>query len=171
MLPVAVRVLSIALGVTFVWAALAKVVGWRRWMDALARYRLGRGLRSLAAVGVPAAEAAACALLIGGALKAGAALVIALVTAFSLAVVRARASGEDDAPCGCFGGAEVGDLRRVLARNTMLAGAAAFVLLAGADGTSPAAAGPAALPVALVAVGVVVMVWLLWQTSAALRRR
>jgi hypothetical protein len=170
-LSVAVQVVSIALAATFAWAALAKVVGWRRWMDALARYRLGRGLRSFASVGVPASEAVACALLFGGAPKAGAAVVIALVAAFSLAVVRAPVSRDGDAPCGCFGGAEVGGLRRVLGRNAALAAAAAFLLLAGGDGTSPAAAGPALLPVVLVAVGVIVMAWLLWQTSASLRRR
>jgi hypothetical protein len=171
MLPVAVRVVSIALGATFVWAALAKLVGWRRWADTLVRYRLGRGLQALASVAVPSAEAAASALLVGGAPRAGAAVAIALVAAFSLAVVRTRAFGEEDAPCGCFGGAEVSDLRRVLARNAALAAAAAFVLLAGGDGTSAAPAVPAVVPVVLVTVGVVVMIWLVWQTSASLRRR
>jgi hypothetical protein len=169
MLPVAVRVVCLALGATFAWAAIAKLLGWRRWTEALARYRLGRGLQSTASVAVPAAEAVASALLVSGVQGAGAAVAIALLAAFSLAVVRARAF--DDAPCGCLGRADVSDYRHVLARNAVLTAAAAFVLLAGREVTTSAATPTPALPVVLVGVGLVAMAWLVRQTYASLWRR
>jgi hypothetical protein len=171
MLSAAVRVVCIALGATFAWAAIAKLLGWRRWVEALGRYRLGRDLQSFASVAVPASEAVASALLVGGAHRAGAAVAIGLLAAFSLAVVRARALGDGDAPCGCFGRADVRDYGHVLARNALLTVTAAFVLLAERQTTPSTTGGVAALPVVLVAVGILAMIWLVWQTSASLRRR
>lgn len=170
MLSAAVRVVCLALGATFAWAAIAKLLGWRRWTKALARYRLGRGLQSTASVAVPAAEAVASGLLVSGVHRAGGAVAIALLAAFSFAVVRARAF-DDDAPCGCLGRADVSDYRHVLARNAVLTAAAAFVLLAGREVTTSAAAAAEAFPVVLVAVGLVAMAWLVWQSSASLWRR
>jgi hypothetical protein len=171
MLSAAVRVVCIALGATFAWAAIAKLLGWRRWTETLARYRLGRGLQPFASGAVPATEAVASALLVGGAHRAGGAVAIALLAAFSLAVVRARALGDAEAPCGCFGRADVRDYRHVLARNALLTLAAAFALLAGRQTPPSTTGGAAGLPVVLVAVGLLAVAWLVSQTRASLRRR
>jgi hypothetical protein len=129
-------------------------------------------IQSFASGAVPVTEAVASALLVGGAHRAGGAVAIALLAAFSLAVVRTRALGDAEAPCGCFGRAHVRDYRHVLARNALLTLAAAFALLAGRQTTPSTTGGVAAgLPVILVAVGLVAGAWLVWQTRASLRRR
>jgi len=169
MLATAIRAVSLLLAATFAWAALTKVVGWRRWREALGHYRLGRG-EWLASGAVPAAEALASLLLASGAEKVGGALTLALVSAFSLAAVRARPGEGDGHPCGCFGAADAPDHRLLLLRNGLLAAAGTFVLIA-APGPQLLPPNPSEiLPAGLVAVGVVAAAWLVWQTATSLRR-
>lgn len=176
MLTTATQVSSLLLVVTFAWASAAKVLRWRRWRDALARYRLGGALERVALVGVPVAEALVVVLLVMGLVKIGAALVMALISAFSLAVVRARGFEGDRLPCGCFGRATARDYREMLVRNALLAFLAAVVLLiavvAGARNvTLPYPSGGDVVPAALVVAGLAVGVWLLRQVNVSLRRR
>jgi hypothetical protein len=170
MLVTAARFASLLLAATFVWAAAAKALGWRRWRDALARYRLGRA-EALAAAAVPAAEAGVGALLLSGAYRPGAALAVALVSAFSFAVVRVRALEGDDLPCGCFGRVPVRHYRELLARNALLAGLAVVVLASSARTGLSAPGSSETLPAALATAGVVATAWLVRVAGTSLRRR
>lgn len=119
------------LAVAFVWAALAKASRPPAWRSALLGYRLPDQLVTPALVGVPVVEVVAAFLLAAGgaATKAGAALAVALLAAFSLAVLRARRLEGDRLPCGCFGGTGSRDYRLMLVRNAFLGAVAAAVLL------------------------------------------
>ena len=158
------RVAAIALATTFAWAALAKVVRFGEWRRALVGYRLQARAFALALVAVPLMEVAAAALLLAGALRAGAALVVAMLASFSWAVARASAIGGDRVPCGCFGAMTTRDYRLVLARNLALGLAAAAILIRGQD-VSPMSGFAAPRPdevgaAALVLVGLVLVAWL-----------
>ena len=122
-----------ALAIVFGWASVAKLLRPRRWRAALDGYRLPSPVARSASLGVPGAEAAVAGLVVAGATRSGAALALALLAAFSLAVVRARHLAGDRLPCGCFGRAAVRDYRTMLIRNALLALLAAVVLLAGRD--------------------------------------
>lgn len=163
------------LAAVFGWAAVAKVLRVSSWFQALGGYRLSPLARRLAAPVVPAAEAAAAALLIGGRLQAGASLALALVATFSLVLARAGARGERRIPCGCFGRVTERSLRLLLARNALLAGLAAVVLLAGPQGgpswTLRAPSGTDLVPVALILLGLGLCTWTLFRTAEALRGR
>lgn len=132
----------------FAWAAAAKVLRWGVWRDALPAYRLGP-LEALAAVAVPLAEITVVALVVGGRPAAAGVVALALLAAFSLALVRARTGGE--APCACFGRRKVRSLRVLLARNAALAVAAALSL--GAEGRRLSLPAMDPLPAALALLG------------------
>jgi hypothetical protein len=170
MLATFARVASLILALTFAWAALAKAARPARWRDALRHYRLGP-LERVASFGVPVAEAGVAALLALGRDRVGAALALALVSGFSVVVMRARLERGSRLPCGCFGGTRARDYRSMLARNGLLGTLAAFVLLLGAVEGAAAPGGADMLPAALVGVGIAVGCWLVWQTSTSLRRR
>ena len=156
----------------FAWALLAKLVRFETWRAALARYRLGFAVERAAAFGVPAAEGAVAVLLVWGDVRIGAALALALLSAFSLAVLRARATSGNRIPCGCFGAASTRDYREMLGRNAVLAAAAAGVLLAGRARVSwTAPEGAEVLAAALSAAGVALAAWVLRQAGPSLRRR
>jgi hypothetical protein len=165
---------ALVLAVVFAWAALAKVVRFRAWREALAGYRLPAGAERAARPSVPAAEGVTVALLVAGgdATQAGAALALALVGAFSLAVLRAQRLQGDRLPCGCFGGAGSRDYRLMLVRNGTLGAAAAIALLYPAAGAVQVGAPDAsqAVPAALAAVGAGLIAWLAVTFSKGPRR-
>ena len=169
--PVAIAC-ALLLACVFAWAALAKLVRPARWRSALGRYGLGDRIERVAAYGVPAAEATAALLLLWGDARVGAALGLALVAAFSLAVLRARSLSGDRLPCGCFGGASTRDYREMLGRNALLAAASAVVLLAGRrDIALTLPAGGDRIAPTLTAGGLALLLWLVRQAAGSLRRR
>jgi hypothetical protein len=173
-MPVTVaRVSAALLALTFTWAAVAKLMAFGRWRDALRSYRLPPPLHAIAEAGVPGLELAVAALLVTSSAKAGSALALAMIATFSLAVLRARAQGGDRLPCGCFGRASPRDYRALLARNAALGLLTAIVLTsdlrgAVADGLG-ARSWPDALPAALVVAGVVLAAWTARRAADALR--
>jgi hypothetical protein len=174
MLSTVIQVSALLLVATFAWAGLAKAFRWRRWRAALSRYRLGPTLERAALLGVPATELAVVVLFVMGEVRIGAALVVALVSAFSIAVVRARGLEGDKLPCGCFGASHSRDYKEMLIRNALLAALAAGVLLLARVGGAGASAPPARaeiVPALLVAIGIGVGAWVLWQVGTSLRRR
>ena len=159
----------------FAWAAVAKALRPRAWLQALERYGLSPALRIPAAPGVPAAEAVVAGLLVAGQLEVGAALALALVAAFSLLLARLGAEGKRRVPCGCFGRVTERSLRLLLGRNATLAALAAAVLAVRPQGW-PSWRGrmplvSEALPVALVLLGLALCAWTGLRTLAALRGR
>lgn len=169
------RLVAAVLAGTFAWAAAAKAARPGAWARALEGYRLPRVAGTVAAVAVPAAEASAAGLLLAGATHAGAAVIVALLAAFSGAVFRAHALRGDRLPCGCFGARSERDYRVMLARNGALAVLAAVLLLAGRD---VALVGAMALPhrdevvaAVLVAVGVALCAWMVWGVGSAIGRK
>lgn len=170
MLPVAAAI-ALLLAATFAWAALAKALAVARWRRALDGYGLPAPLRRAALAGVPLAEAAAALLLAFSAARAGAALALVLLSAFSYALVRARARRGDRLPCGCFGRIAVRDARLMLARNALLAALCAVVLVSGPRGGARAAAPLGVLvPVVLVGAGLTAVSWLVAEAGSLLRR-
>lgn len=162
--------IALLLAATFAWAAVAKVLAGARWRAALDGYGLPVPLKAAALALVPLAEAAAAALLALSAARAGAALGLALVSVFSLAVVRARALRGDRLPCGCFGGTTLRRARSLLARNALLAALCAVVVVSGPRaGTLGAAPAGVLVPVALVVAGVALAFWLAVEAGAHLR--
>jgi methylamine utilization protein MauE len=161
-----------ALAGVFAWAAAAKAVDLGGWREALAAHRLGPLARP-ALLGVPFLEVSVAGLVLAGASRAGAALALALLVAFSGAILRARALQGDRIPCGCFGRTRARDYRALLVRNLALGVLAAAVLFTGASfplfewvrlprGGEIAAA-------ALVVVGLALAGWMARRAQAALR--
>jgi Methylamine utilisation protein MauE len=161
------------LGAVFAWGALAKLVQFRRWQEALGAYRLPSAISMPASAGVPVAELAVVGLLVSGHALAASALCLMLLATFSLALLSARQKGSNRLPCGCFGRATLHDYRLLVARNAGLALLAALVLINGherllGDPIGPASAG--LLPVALVAVGGIVLFWVVRELAVVMRR-
>lgn len=152
------------LAVAFFWAAIAKASRPSAWRAALVAYRLPAGITTPALVLVPVSETVTAVLLSAGgnASRAGAALSVALLGSFSLAVLRARGIQGDRLPCGCFGGSGSRDYRLMLVRNALLGSVASAILLVPAvaryELETPAA--EQMLPALLVALGLVLIAWL-----------
>lgn len=159
----------------FAWAAAAKTLRPRAWLQALDRYGLSPGLRVPAAPVVPLAEAVVAGLLVAGRLQVGAALALALVAAFSLVLARLGTQGKSRVPCGCFGRDTDRSLRLLLARNAILAALAATVLTVKPQGwptwQGRAPFGSEAVPAALVFLGLALCAWTGLRTAVALRGR
>jgi hypothetical protein len=157
------------------WAAVAKALRWRGWLQALDRYGLNPALRTFAAPGVPMAEAVVACLLVSGRLQVGAAAALALVAAFSLMLGRLGAQGRSRVPCGCFGRVTDRSLRLLLARNAILVALAAAVLVVKPQGwpswQTRAPLVSEALPAALVLLGLALCAWTALKTLVALRGR
>lgn len=157
------------LAVAFFWAAVAKASRPSAWRAALAGYRVPARFAGAVLVGVPVIEIVAGVLLCtaGDGTRAGAALVVALLGAFSLAVLRARSAEGDRLPCGCFGGSGRRDYRLMLVRNALLGFVAATVLVSDRVAAYELDALPSsqAVPAFLVVAGVALAVWLV--TAAA----
>ena len=136
-----------ALAVTFGWATISKLTGWKRWRRTLSAQALPPGMERLAAWAVPAVESLVPALTVLGRERAAAAVAVGSVAIFSAALLRLAARDGVSVACGCFGRATI-DVRVALARNLALA-ATVFVswsfaapdprvTLPGADDTLPA---------------------------------
>jgi hypothetical protein len=169
------QVVAALLGLTFAWAALAKVVRWERWRKALRAYDLPSGAASLAASAVPALEAASAALVLAGKTKVGGALTLVLLASFSGALLYAQQRKGRRLPCGCFGRATERDYRIMLARNAVLAALAGALLLARDDVwfatglSAPSAAD--ALPIMLVIAGLGLCLWLVRHAAGSFDRK
>ncbi|HEX2295490.1 MAG TPA: MauE/DoxX family redox-associated membrane protein [Actinomycetota bacterium] len=167
MLPLVPFLLALA----FFWAAIAKASRPSAWRTALLGYRLPAMLVGPALVLVPVVEIVAGVLLSAGgvATKAGAALAVALLGSFSLAVLHARRLGGDRLPCGCFGGSGSRDYRLMLVRNAFLGAVAAAILLvprvASYELEPPSAS--EAFPALAVAIAIVLIVWLVSSVRSA----
>jgi len=167
-------VLAAALAAVFGWAAVAKLLAPVRWRSVLAAYRLG-SLDHTALVGVPLAEGTVVALVIVGAPAQASILALALLVAFSGAILRARALHGSLVPCGCFGRAKARDFRILLGRNLALAMLSAGVLVTRStfpllDWTRSPGRGEV-LPAALAIGGLALATWLARMATAALRRQ
>jgi hypothetical protein len=157
----------------FAWSAIAKAVRASAWRRALVGFDLPRPLAAPALVAVPLAEAVVVGLGLLGLASAAAWLALALLLAFSLAVVRTRLRTGESVPCGCFGARSARDWRLVLGRNALLAAVAAWVLAQGTGATARwqdlIPRGGQMIPAALAIGGVVAAAWVLLQVGAASR--
>ena len=171
---VTARLATLCLAALLTWAAAAKLLRWDAWRGALAEYRLPRGLEAPAAGGTPIAELGAAALLVSPTPRAGAALAVALLAAFSLVIMRGRSIHGDRLPCGCFGRSHARDYRMMLVRNALLGVLAAVVLLAGREGSALAGLSlpntGELLPALLVALGLAAVAWTAYHVTSAARR-
>jgi hypothetical protein len=106
--------------------------------------------------------------------RAGAALAVALLAAFSLVVLRGRSRQGEKLPCGCFGRSRERDYRTMLLRNALLGLLAAVVLLSEREGSALAGVslpdGAELFPALLVAIGVLVAAWTGYQLMTTARR-
>jgi hypothetical protein len=123
---------------------------------------------------VPVVELATALTIAFVSARAGAAVALVLLAAFSLAVLHARSINGDRLPCGCFGGSEERHYRTMLWRNAALALLAALVFRARADVevlTPSMPTGREWIAAALFLVGGLIVLWMTWQVSAAFRHR
>jgi hypothetical protein len=171
---VIVRIISFTLAAVFAWAAVAKAARFRSWQTVLARYRLPSTVFGPAAVAVPLAELGIAALLVAGATRAGAALSVSLLSAFSLVLLRARSLQGDRLPCGCFGAAKERDYRLMLLRNGSLAVLAAALLLEGRDVDPTTGIGlpsaAEAVPAVLTVAGLLLIMWMGLVVAGSFRK-
>ncbi len=121
----------LALAATFAWAAAAKLLRRGAWRQAVRAHALPGWMERVATPAVPAVEVAVVILLLAGRVRAGAALAVLLLAAFSLAIPRARRSEDGLVPCGCFGGRARRSVRWLLTRNAALGLLALGALVAG----------------------------------------
>ena len=169
------RVVIALLGLTFAWAALAKVVRWSRWLGALRGYGLPSVVATTTAPAVPALEALCAALLLSGRTKVGSALALALLASFSGALLYAQQKRGDRLPCGCFGRATERDYRVMLARNAGLTALAAILVLTDDDvslaGALSVPSAGDAFPILLVIAGLALCLWLVRHAFGAFDRK
>ena len=159
------RIVALGLSATFAWSAIVKLFRAGEWRGALGGYRLPRFMELGARFGVPAAEALIAAALLSGAVRLGAAASLALLAAFSIAILRARSLQGDKLSCGCFWRTKKRDYRLSLVRNAALALLAALLLARGED-VSPlqgfaAPSGSEVIAFVLVVAGIFFIGWML----------
>ncbi|MDQ4108251.1 MAG: hypothetical protein M3138_05515, partial [Actinomycetota bacterium] len=111
---------SATLAVAFAWACVSKVTGWTQWRRTLSTHALPRRPEHVAAWTVPALESLVPILTLLGRHRAAAAVALASLAVFSIALLRPAARDGVRVACGCFGRASV-DVRVALARNLGLA--------------------------------------------------
>jgi hypothetical protein len=158
------------LACVFGWAAAAKTFRHRRWGRTLAAHELPRMIRRVASWGTPIAEALVPLLALLGAERAAAAWSLVLLVAFSIELVRVRASMGPRVPCGCFGGRSTIASGTLWARNASLSGLAVVVMAFGTDAPVldwPGRPGPGeVLPMLLATVGLAVAGLTVWRANA-----
>lgn len=144
-------------------AAVSKLVRARAWRRSVRSYAFPEPLEHLVVVGVPFVEIAIAALPFVGMASTAGLLTIAVMIAFSAAIVLARLRVGPRVECGCFGASATRDYRALLGRN---AGIAALGVVAWRGSTdSPAfrslgsPTGGDLLPAALTVVGIAVAIW------------
>jgi hypothetical protein len=167
-------VAAVALAIAFGWAAVAKLVRARWWRRSLQSYGLGRGFQRMVAVGVPLVELGIAVLPFLGLPSTAGVVSLAVLAAFSVAIVAARIRNGPRLDCGCFGPARVRDYRLLLARNGALAIVALVAWRRGADtwigADAVAPSGGELVPVALVALGLVLATLVVVATVRTVRR-
>ncbi|MGH2735909.1 MAG: MauE/DoxX family redox-associated membrane protein [Actinomycetota bacterium] len=173
-MPEAVSIVAaFVLSVAFAWAALAKLLSYPQWQEALARYEFPHAVTPLLAAIVPFVELAAVALLLLVSIKAGAALSVAMLAGFSLAIMRARALQGEKLPCGCFGKSTERDWRLMLLRNSLLALPAALALLSSNQGgivENASVLRNEVVPVLLVVLALLAVAWLAAEVMSVTKK-
>jgi hypothetical protein len=169
------RIAAGVLAATFAWAGIAKLIAYQAWRVAVAGYRLPEPVERAARPLVPVVELGVAVVAIGGRTKLAAALTLALVGAFSLALVRGRAIHGDRLPCGCFGGRDESSAVAMMWRNGALGVLALGVISSPREprlfaGFRPPD-GVEVVALLLVVTGIVVAAWMAWQVMGSLRRR
>jgi uncharacterized membrane protein YphA (DoxX/SURF4 family) len=135
------RVAQVAIGLLFLWAALAKLGSIGGFAAQLHNYRmLPLALENLVALMVPWIEfVAGLALVLGVRPRAGAVVALGMMAVFTVAVAVAWGRGLN-IECGCFGAAGASKVgARKLAENLGLTALAALASF-GSRGRGPAAA-------------------------------
>jgi hypothetical protein len=164
-----------ALTVIFGASAVVKIAGWSAWRRALRSYGLPQPVERVSAFAVPAAEALVASLPLLGLGSSAGLLGLGLVSAFSVAIVAARARGDRRIDCGCFGAARPRDYRVLLLRNGALAIVAGVAWRAGADawalGSLGVPRGSEVVPAAVTFVGLALAAWVAAHAVRALGRR
>jgi hypothetical protein len=158
---------SVILAAVFAVAAGTKLIRPSVWRETVAGHRFAAPLERVAIVVVPASEAVVAGMLVAGNARLGAAMALALLAAFSVALVRARTVVGPNVPCGCFGSRREQDLRVALARNAALA-VLAVVVVTGRGPTSDWIGPPAGaewVPATLAAAGIALTIALLRQAG------
>lgn len=162
---------SYLLALTFAWAAVAKAVRPSAWSASLGGYGVTGAPGRALSIAVPVAEMGVAVLLVAGLRPVGAALSLALLAGFSLAILQAARTRGSRLPCGCFGDTNERDFRLMLLRNALLAALAA-VILVGQRSRATLLEDPAdGVPLVLTVVGGAVICWTLWQVVSSLRGR
>jgi hypothetical protein len=163
------------LGAAFGWSAGAKFARPASWRRVLAGYGLPPWMHRTSVIGVPLAEVAILGLVVVGMHRTAGIAALAILAAFSAAILQARQRFGNVVACGCFGTSIARDYRILLLRNALLAGGASIVALAGVD--SPRISVPGlptagdALPTVLALTGVVVTAWMVTSSLRSLRVR
>ncbi|HEX5936094.1 MAG TPA: MauE/DoxX family redox-associated membrane protein [Actinomycetota bacterium] len=158
------------LAVSFAWAAISKVTDRARWRRTLAAHRLPERWEGVAAWAVPAVEASIPVLVVVGRPGAAAAVALASLVLFSVALVRLAMRDGALVDCGCFGRARV-DVRVALARNLALAIAAAAAWgLAREDPALPVPGAGDLVPILLLAGATVAVAVTAWRATVWLGR-
>ncbi len=134
----------LTLGITFAASSVAKLVSFRGFRAAVEEFRLlpARLVGPFAGLVVLAELAAAIFLLSGTAVELGLVVAVALLIAFTIALVRVLRRGQSVA-CRCFGQLSAGPVTwTTVARNGVLAavGGVGLVAHAGAAGVTPSTA-------------------------------
>ncbi|HWC32098.1 MAG TPA: MauE/DoxX family redox-associated membrane protein [Actinomycetota bacterium] len=109
------------------WAAMAKALRFRAWRDSLGAHGIEGPVAGAVSFAVPTAEAATVALFVVD-VRVGAATAIALLVAFTLALLRASRISGRRLPCGCFGRTKTRDVGLLVGRNVLLIGLSALML-------------------------------------------
>ena len=158
------------IGLTFGWSGVVKVARGRRWSEALSVYRIPKPFEPLVFVAVPVAELLVTGAVLIGATKVAGALSVALLCAFCAALLRARQEEGDRLPCGCFGGEQVRDYRLLLLRNALLLIPAVVLMLSRSISIRTLPDTANLVPVVLVVLGVMVIGWMAFEVTRALKR-
>jgi hypothetical protein len=140
------------------------------WRANLRAYLLPRPLRGGGFLLLPIVELFAGAALLAGRPAMGAVVILALLTIFCGAILRARAKLKTDRlGCACFGTSSVHDYRVLLGRNLALAAAAAVIVAMRPLGETTGPGLPGAGPAMQAALGVLVAIvglgWLALQRA------
>lgn len=168
------RIASIFLAGAFLWAGASKLVTYPRWRRIVARYDLPLPVASVGTIVVPLLELVVAFVIVLVSPRGGAAVALAALCVFSLAVLRARSLNGDRLPCGCFGGAEERHYATMLWRNLALALLAAVVVRGPEVPLATGASLPGRadlVPAVMTLVGAAVVAWMLWQLGRSSRRR
>jgi hypothetical protein len=132
-------------------------------------------VQRISLIAVPVAEVAIVGLVVGGMHRTAGIAALAILAAFSAAILMARRRFGNVVACGCFGTNVARDYRILLLRNALLAGGASIAALGGVDapriGVPGLPTAGDALPAALAVTGIVVAAWMLASSLRSLRVR